>query len=353
VPSTPLSRAAAFCEAYDLRVPILLAPMAGACPVSLSIAVANAGGMGACGCLLMQPEDIAKWAHEIRAGSNGAFQLNVWIPDPDPLRDADHEAKVRAFLGQWGPDVSLEDAEAQLVDFDAQCDAMLAAGPHVISSIMGVYPAPFVEQMKKRGVKWFATVTSVTEAKAAEAAGADVIVAQGMEAGGHRGSFSAADASRSMVGLFSLLPAVVDAVNVPVVATGGIADARGVAAAMLLGASAVQIGTGLLRTPEAGIASPWADAIETTLPEDTVPTRAFSGRLGRSIRTAYTDAAEQGPRPAPYPIQRNITKAMRTSATDIDRMQAWAGQSAGLAQSQPATELITDLWNGAKELLQS
>jgi nitronate monooxygenase len=307
--------------------------------------------MGACGCLLMQPEQIADWALQMRSGSNGAFQLNTWIPDPEPKREAAHEAKVRAFLGQWGPEVSSEDAEGVLVDFEAQCDAMLAAGPHVISSIMGIYPAPFVARMKKRGVKWFATVTSVPEALAAEAAGADVIVAQGMEAGGHRGSFSAEDAPRSLIGLFSLLPAVVDAVNVPVVATGGIADARGIAAAMLLGASAVQIGTGFLRTPEAGIAPPWADAIGTTLPEDTVPTRAFSGRLGRSIRTAYTEAAEVGPTPAPYPIQRNITKAMRTSASEIDRMQAWAGQSARLARAEPTTELIVDLWNGARDLL--
>ncbi|WP_342071650.1 NAD(P)H-dependent flavin oxidoreductase [Yoonia algicola] len=141
--------------------------------------------------------------------------------------------------------------------------------------------------------------------------------------------------------------------NVPVVATGGIADARGVAAALLLGASAVQIGTGLLRTPEAGIASPWADGIGAALPEDTVPTRAFSGRLGRSIRTAYTEAAERGPTPAPYPIQRNITKAMRAGAIEIDKMQAWAGQSAKLARAEPATELIANLWSEAEELLQS
>ena len=351
--SNALDRVVAFCEAYGLQIPILMAPMAGACPASLSIAVANGGGMGACGCLLMQPAQIISWTQQMRASSNGPFQLNAWIPDPEPVRNMCHEAEVREFLGQWGPEVSLEDAEAPSVDFDVQCDAMLAVGPHVISSIMGIYPAPFVARMKERGVKWFATVTSVREALAAEAAGADVIIAQGIEAGGHRGSFNTEDVSRSLVGLFALLPAVVDAVKVPVVATGGIADARGVAAAVLLGASAVQIGTGLLRTPEAGIASPWADAIGTALPEDTVPTRAFSGRLGRSIRTAYIEAAEKGPIPAPYPIQRNITKAMRASATDIDRMQAWAGQSAGLTRAEPAAELISDLWSTAKGLLQS
>ncbi|MFX0547207.1 NAD(P)H-dependent flavin oxidoreductase [Roseovarius sp. S1116L3] len=348
---TPLCRAASFCDAYDLQVPILMAPMAGACPASLAIAVANGGGMGACGCLLMQPDGIMAWARQMRAGSNGAFMLNTWIPDPNPLRDPAHEEELRAFLGQWGPEVRAQDAEGTMPDFDAQCDAMLAAGPHVISSIMGVFPAPFVARMKERGVKWFATATTVTEALAAEAAGADVIVAQGMEAGGHRGAFEANDAARSLVGLFALLPAVVDAIRVPVVATGGIADARGVAAALVLGASAVQIGTGLLRAPEADISLAWADAIENALPEGTVATRAFTGRLGRSIRTIYTDAAEEGPTPAPYPIQRNITKPMRTSATEIATMQAWAGQSAGLARATPAASLIKELWSEAQEML--
>ena len=157
-----LTRARAFCEAYDLRAPILMAPMAGTCPTSLAIAVAKGGGMGACGCLLMEPNQIADWTREMRASSNGAFQLNTWIPDPDPVRDPEHEAEVRAFLGQWGPEVSESETEGVLLDFEAQCDAMLAAGPHVISSIMGLYPAPFVTRMKERGVKWFATVTTVS-----------------------------------------------------------------------------------------------------------------------------------------------------------------------------------------------
>lgn len=348
---TALIRARRFCEAYDLQTPILMAPMAGACPASLAIAVANGGGMGACGCLLMPPEQIDGWAREMRAGSNGAFQLNTWIPDPVPSRDPAQEAELRAFLGQWGPVVAEEDAEGDLPDFDAQCDAMLAAGPHVISSIMGLYPAAFVARMKEQGVNWFATVTTVTEALAAEEAGADVIVAQGMEAGGHRGAFNADEAERALVGLFALLPAVTDAVKVPVIATGGIADARGVAAALVLGASAVQIGTGLLRAPEAQIAPAWAEAIGSSRPEGTVPTKAFSGRLGRAIRSAYTEAATNGPAPAPYPIQRNLTKPMRGSATDIDTMQAWAGQSGGLARAEPAAELVTRLWDEARDLL--
>jgi nitronate monooxygenase len=356
-PTNPqLARAEAFCTAYGFRIPILLAPMAGACPASLSIAVANAGGLGSCGALLMQPAAIKAWAAEMRAGSNGGFSLNLWIPDPPPTRDAAVEDAVRAFLRGLGADVPREAADAKPPDFDAQCEAMLEAAPAIISSVMGLYPPAFVERMKAKGIKWFANISTVTEARAAEQAGADVIVAQGMEAGGHRGAFDAAKAEAGMVGLFSLLPAVVDAVKLPVVATGGIADARGVAAALMLGASAVQIGTGFLRCPEARIAPAWADAIGRALPEETLVSRAFSGRPGRSIATAYARSATApgAPPPAAYPVQRALTQAMRdagTKADDIDRIQAWSGQSGRLARAKPAGDVMRELWSGAQALL--
>jgi nitronate monooxygenase len=351
-----LARADAFCKAHGLTVPILLAPMAGACPPSLSIAVANAGGLGACGALLMQPAAIKTWAAEMRAGSNGGFQINLWIPDPPPARDASAEARLRKFLGEWGPEPPPDAGDATPPDFAEQCAAALDAGPTIVSSIMGVYPPPFVETLKQRGVKWFATATTVAEAKIAVAAGADAIVAQGMEAGGHRGAFEASRAETAIVGLFSLVPAICDAVAVPVIAAGGVADARGVAAALLLGASAVQIGTGLLRSPEAKLPSAWADAIGVARPEDTVVTRAFSGRAGRSLQTDYTRAAmaPDAAKPAPYPVQRGLTQTMRNAATaanDLQRMQAWAGQSAALAQAKPASDLVRDIWTGAQALL--
>lgn len=354
--SAVLARAKKFADDNGMQIPILTAPMAGACPPALSIAVANAGGMGACGVLMMDKDVIAGWAREMRAGSNGAFQLNTWIPDPPPARDREHEAAVRAFLAGFGPEVPEDAADGPPPDFDAQCEAMLAAGPEAISSIMGLYPPDFVDRMKERRIKWYATVTTVAEARAAEAAGADVLIAQGMEAGGHRGAFNASEAGTAMIGLFSLLPAVVDAVDIPVVATGGIADARGAAAALLLGASGVQIGTCLLRTPEANIAPAWADALGAAPPEGTAVTRAFSGRLGRSIRTAYVAAAGSNdtPDPAPYPIQRHLTQAMRSAAAksdNIDGIQAWAGQSAGLARDIPAADVVSTLWQGAQDLL--
>ncbi|HET6608825.1 MAG TPA: nitronate monooxygenase [Rhodopila sp.] len=352
----PINRAEAFCRRFGLRAPILLAPMAGACPPALSIAVAQGGGLGACGALLMQPADIAQWAASVRAATNGAFQMNLWLPDPPPRRDPEHETRVRSFLGTWGPAVPAEAADVTPLDFAAQCDALLAAGPAIVSSIMGIYPPAFVARLKERGIAWFATVTTVAEAREAEAAGADVIVAQGAEAGGHRGAFDAAGAERKSIGLFALLPAVVDAVRVPVVATGGIGDARGVAAALLLGASAAQIGSAFLRCPEAGIHPAWAEALGRAAPEDTVVTRAFSGRAGRSIATAYTEAAAapDAPAAAPYPVQRALTGPMRAAAAkagDLDRMQAWAGQGAALGRVEPASEAVQRLWREARSLL--
>jgi nitronate monooxygenase len=354
--SSPRERAEAFASRLGIRLPILLAPMAGACPPSLSIAVANAGALGACGALLMKPDEIIAWASEFRNGSAGEFQMNLWIPEPPPVRDPELEKQLGDFLAMWGPPVPPEAGDARLPDFAAQCQAMLTVAPKAISSIMGLYPPAFVSDLRARGILWFATATTVAEAKAAEAAGADAIVAQGMEAGGHRGTFRAEEAEVQMVGLMSLLPQICDAVTVPVIGAGGIADARAVAAALILGASAVQIGTGFLRSPEAKMHPAYADRLVRTEAHETVITRAFSGRPGRSIATAYVRAANapNAPRPAPYPVQRGLTRAMREAAQkagDSDRMQLWAGQSAKLARDESAGTIAQQLWEDASRLL--
>ena len=351
-----LARAAAFCETFNIRVPILMAPMAGACPASLAIAIANAGGLGGCGALLMQPDAIRNWAADVRAGSNGGFQLNLWIPDPPPKRDAVAEETLRRFLNDWGPEVAPEAGSITPPDFEAQCEAMLEAGPQIISSIMG----PLFGQL--RGADEDQRRQVVRDGDDCQRSK----VRRGRRCrrhhrsrhGGWRTSwrFRCDKAEARMVGLFSLLPAVVDAVKVPVVAAGGIADGRGVGAALLLGASAVQVGTAFLRCPEARVPTAWADAIGRTAPEETMVTRVFSGRPGRSIATAYVRAATAptAPPPVPYPVQRGLTQAMRDAAVkgnDIERIQAWAGQSAGMARTEPAGEVVRRLWEEAEALL--
>jgi nitronate monooxygenase len=352
-----LQNSISFAQDYNLRIPIILSPMAGVCPVSLSVAVANSGGMGSCGTLLMSPEQISEWVKEMRKSSNGTFQLNTWIPDPKPIRNCKQEESIKNFLAKWEPRTSNSSEILPSQNFELQCEAMIEANPPIISSIMGLYPSQFISCMKDHDIKWFATATTVSEAIQAERAGANAIVAQGMEAGGHRGSFVADNASENMVGLFSLLPAVVDAVNIPVIAAGGIADGRGIAASLLLGASAVQMGTCFFRSPEAKIPKVWAEKLNNTFPEDTVTTRAFSGRLGRSLRTNYTIAANSinAPIPAPYPIQRHLTQNMRTHAikkNTLDGMQAWAGQSARLALDISASEIVCKLWEDTRLILE-
>jgi nitronate monooxygenase len=354
----PRIRAAAFCERFGLRLPILLAPMAGACPPSLSIAVMRAGGFGACGALLMQPNEIERWAADVRAQAEGPFQLNLWIPDPPPVRDRSHEARLREFLSRWGPPVPEDAGDAVPPNFAEQCEALLRVAPAAVSSIMGLFPSHFVAELKARRIAWLATASTVKEAREAEDAGADVIVAQGMEAGGHRGAFDATEADQQLVGLFALVPAIVDAVRVPVVAAGGIGDGRGVAAALALGASAAMIGTTFLSCPEAQVHPAWAAALAETPPESTTLTRAFSGRLGRSVATDYVRAAAapDAPAPAPYPVQRGLTVAMRAHAQqtgDVHRMQAWAGQSAALARAESASVITEQVWREAEALLRS
>ena len=347
-----LEKTRKFCEEYELAVPIIMAPMAGACPPALAAAVSNAGGMGACGALMLDSGQIKDWTEEFKSRTNGSLLLNTWIPGPEPARDYGHEKQVIEFLSRFVSGMSAGFTNPSNVPFEEQCQAMLDANPNVISSIMGLFKSSFVSELKKRRIKWFATVTSVSEAIIAEEAGADALVVQGSEAGGHRGNFCT-DYDQS-VGLMALLPTVSDAVAIPIIATGGIADSRGAAAAIVLGASAVQIGTGLLRTPEADVPTAWADALKSTLPEDTVVSKAFTGKPGRAIKNQFTDAAGNSlnPAPAPFPTQRSLTAKMRSRAVvenNIATMQAWAGQAASLAKELDAGEVIQNIWAEVEE----
>ena len=345
---TPRARAAEFCARYGLQAPVLMGPMAGSSPPALAAAIADAGGMGGCGAVLMEPAAIARWVADFRAVSAGAVQVNLWVPDPAPAVAPAAVERMRGLLAARGAAMGWT---APMPDFAAQCEAVVVARPTAASSIMGLFPPAMVAALHAAGIAWFACVTSVDEADAAVAAGADALVVSGVEAGGHRGSFSPDAATRQGGTLFALLPVIADRVAVPLIAAGGIADGRGLAAALALGASAVQVGTAFLRTPEAATPRPWAEALARTRPEDTVQTRAYSGRLARAVRTGWTDAV--GEDALPYPVQRAAVAPLRAQALaagDVDAMQMWAGQAASLARADPADALVVRWWDEAQGL---
>jgi nitronate monooxygenase len=348
-------RAQEFCERFGLQVPILQAPMAGSCPPELAIGVAEAGAMGARGVLRDTPAGIADWVEQFRAGSSGAFQLNVWIPDPPAGDPAERERMVeqaREFLGRFG---TPGDAAGPVPPvFEEQCEAMLAARPTVISSIMGLFEADYVRRLHEEGIAWFACATTLEEALAAQEAGADAVVAQGMEAGGHRGAFDQDAAEGTDVGLFALLPWFADHLRVPIIAAGGVADGRGLAAALALGASAVQVGTAFLRCPETKSSKEWSAALDGLAPEATMTTRAYTGRLARAASTPYLRAWTEfgAPRPAPFPEQLRLVGQWRRGTPDgLDQANLWAGQSAALAVEEPAAALVSRMWREASRLL--
>jgi nitronate monooxygenase len=349
--TTVRERVDEFCTRYGLRVPILQAPMAGSSPPALARAAASAGGMGGRGVLLDPPERIAGWMTEF--GSAGPVQLNIWVPGASAEDDRRELVRAaEAFLGRFG-EPGTPPAPAR-PDYAQQLEAMLAARPTVISSIMGIFDADYVRRMHDAGIAWFACATTLPEALAAQEAGADAVVAQGSEAGGHRGSFDQEQTAGLDSTLFALVPHFADHLRVPVVAAGGVGDGRGVAAALALGASAVQVGTALLRTPEAGLSANWSAALAGAGPEAVTVTRAYTGRTARAVSTAFLREWQRpdAPRAALFPDQAGLVGRWRAAkAPGIDTENYFAGQAAALATTDPAAEVITRMWQEASMIL--
>lgn len=349
---TARERAARFCAEFNLRMPILQAPMAVASPPALAAAVAAAGGLGGIGGMRDDVASIQRRVAAFRALSNGSFQLSLGIIEPAPPPDPAVDAAVRRALGRLaGVDGPTPDAVENAPDFDAQIEAMLDVAPPIASCVLGVFPPAVAARLKARGIPWFAAATTVTEARMVEASGAAAVVAQGVEAGGIRSSHKAAAAEDQLVGLFALLPQVADAVSIPVIAAGSIMDGRGIAAALTLGASAVQLGTAFLSTPEAAISPGWMAALSDAQSEDMVLSRAATGRLSRNRRSPLTEAFATVP-PASFPRQWALGDAARLAHPAAAGLTAASGgQGAALGRRLPAEELVRRLWTEAEALL--
>ena len=336
--------------------PIVLGPFGGLSSVALTAAVSELGGLGSFGLYGYDAGRIAEASAAIRTATRRPFNLNVWLPLTDastdaPLAPGAYEASVdalRPFFDEVGLAEPEDPPAAYLPSFAEQWDAVLEARPAVASFVFGVPSAEMVESAQARGIRLVGTATSVDEAVALESSGVDAIVATGLEAGGHRVSFLR-EPEQSLIGSISLIPQVVDAVSVPVIAAGGIADRRGVAAALALGAAGVQVGTAFLRTRQSATNDAHREAIGATAAHETVLTRAMSGRLARGARNRVVREIEAGGVIAPFPVQNWLTGKFRVEAVRQGRgdlQSLWMGQSAALALHDDVRAVFDELAAG-------
>lgn len=322
--------------------PIVLGPFGGLSSVDLTAAVSNAGGLGSYGLYGYDADRITRTAAELRERTDRPVALNLWIPTGDEVApdEVDWDAAA-ATLAPLFDAVGLDIPERParfLPDLDEQIDAVIAARPAVLSLVFGAPEPSVMDRLHDAGILVVGTATTPAEAVFLESAGADAVVATGLEAGGHRVSFLA-PAEESLIGTIALVPAVVDAVSIPVIAAGGIADRRGVAAAFALGAEGVQVGTAFLRAAESAAPVSHRAALAAVPETGTVLTRAMSGRLARGVRNAAVSMIESGGSIAPFPAQNWLTGRFRARAAELDRgdlLSLWSGQGT-LVHSSSAT----------------
>jgi nitronate monooxygenase len=328
--------------------PVIQAPMAGGADTpELVAAVGNAGGIGFIGAAYLTAEQIAESAYRVRSLTPRGYGINLFAPLPAP--SAQNLDAAVARLAPYHAELGLPAPTAPQLptdQFDAQLAAALESDASAISFTFGLLPVAAVAAIKARGLPLIGTATTVAEAIALRDSGVDAIVAQGSEAGGHRGTFLG-DFADGQIGTLALVPQIVDAVSLPVIASGGIMDGRGIAAALALGASAVQLGTAFLTCHEAGIAEVYKSAILEASEHATRITRAFSGRPARGIVNRFMAEvdADGGAIPA-FPIQNALTRPMRTAAARQGRaefLSLWAGQGLRLARRQSAAALVARL----------
>jgi nitronate monooxygenase len=350
--------------------PIIQAPMAGGGDTpALVAAVSEAGGLGSIGATYLTPQQIADTCAAVRAQTRRPFAINLFVPEaplPPAIDTSAALDRVAPFFEELGlprPDPPAMSRR----DFDAQLDAALDGGAALFSFTFGMLPDHARAKVKARGLMLAGTATTVDEAIALERAGVDVIVAQGSEAGGHRGTFGGPIDLRvfdaAMIGTLALVPQIVDAVHIPVIASGGIMDGRGIAAALVLGAAGAQLGTAFLTCDEAGVPDAYKQALMVAHEDQTRLTRAFSGRPARGIVNRFMRELEgsqwQAPGDAdlpvqpdilPFPLQNALTRPMRTAAARQGRsefLSLWAGQGVRMARRTKAANLVTMLMEEA------
>ena len=331
-------------QRLTLTTPIIQAPMAGGGDTpELVSAVSNAGGLGSIGATYSTPAQIHELSRTVRAQTTRPFAINLFAPvsadDPGEQFDA-ALARLAPYYDELGVEPPRQLPPPPWT-FEEQFVTAMESGASVFSFTFGLLPAAAMKVAKERMLV-MGTATTVAEAVALARSGVDAIIAQGSEAGGHRGSF-AVPFEQAMVGTMALVPQIVDAVDVPVIASGGIMDGRGIAAALALGASAAQLGTAFLTSEEAGIADVYKEAILAAGEHETRITRAFSGRPARGIVNRFMSDVDASGTALPFPYQNALTRPLRQAAARqgrADMLSLWAGQGVRLARRKRAGDLM-------------
>lgn len=337
-------------EFLGIELPIIQTPMAGAQASAMAIAVSNAGGLGSLPCAMLAPDAMRKELEAIRAQTSRPFNVNFFChtpPAPDAEREAAWRRKLVPYYEEFGIDPDSIPAGPGRLPFSAEAaDVLESFGPAVVSFHFGLPPTDLLSRVKRWGSKILCSATTVAEARWLEARGVDAIIAQGLEAGGHRGIFLSDDLT-TQVGTFALLPQVLRAVKLPVIAAGGIADAKGVAAAIALGAFGVQVGTTYLLCPEATISAVHRAALKSVAARHTALTNVFTGRPARGIMNRVM--RELGPISAvapAFPLATSAIAPLRAKAESKgsgDFSPLWSGQNASGCKEIPAAQLTREL----------
>jgi nitronate monooxygenase len=336
--------------------PIIQAPMAGSTTVELVAAVSNAGGIGSMGYAETPTETIRQDAVKIRALTDKPFNLNFFAhatPVSKPEAIESTRARLKPFYSEAGLNEMPKDVSKPLFTFtEDKLEMLLDIKPPLVSFHFGLPGSEVIESLKSAGCRVLCSATTTAEAVILEQSGVDVVIAQGWEAGGHRGSFKVNHEDHG-VGSLALVPQIVDAVDIPVIAAGGIADGRGIAAAFMLGACGVQMGTAFLSCPEASVDQVHLEAIRNAKDDDTRLTKAFSGRPARARLNNYSEsiAAQRLPLPD-FPTMYTLSDPLRKASDDaLDYRFLLYGQAATLNREMPAADLVRTLVAEAQSLL--
>jgi nitronate monooxygenase len=345
-----------FTKLLGIDYPIVQGPFGGGLSsVKLTSTVSNAGGLGSFGGQSFSSKEIVETCKEIRKFTNKPFNINLWVNDRDArlatFVDEDYKKLTDLFKPYFNElGLALPERPVNLgPKFEEQIEAIYEAKPAIFSFVYGIPSSDILENCKRLGIKTVGAATTVDEAIALENAGVDAIVATGFEAGGHRVSFLRS-AEDSLTGTFSLIPQVADQVKIPIIAAGGIADSRGIKAALVLGADAVQIGTAFLATSQSNASQDHKDKLFTSDVKYTTLTKVFTGRLSRGMRNRLTEELKNHEDLfAPYPLQSKFMGLLKaypaTTDSNPDFKSYWAGQSASLLKHRDAKILFDTLVN--------